>query len=170
MNLTNLNKAIKLIQKKGTSLIVNKRAKHEYEILERWEAGIVLEGAEVKSIREGKVSFVNSFIRIKNGEAFIYNLHIAPYSAIDQHSSYDPKRERKLLLHKRQIQSLSGILSQKGLTLIPLSIYFKRGKAKLEIGLARGRRLYDKRRKLKEKAIKEEIERTLKTRSRVRNS
>jgi len=143
-------------------LIVNKKARHEYEILEKWEAGIALKGAEVKSIREGKVDFTDSFIRIKNGEAFIYNLHIAPYSALGQLGNYDPKRERKLLLHRREIRSLSGTLSQKGLTLIPLSIYFKRERVKLEIGLAKGRRLYDKRRKLKEKALKKQIEQTLK--------
>ncbi len=142
---------------------VNRKARHEYEILDRWEAGIALKGSEVKSIREGGVSFTGSFAHIKEGEAYLHNLHIAPYSAIG-YSAGDPKRERKLLLHKREIQSLTGTLNQKGLTLIPLRIYFKRGIAKVEIGLARGRRLYDKRQKLKEKDTKRQIERTLKER------
>ena len=142
---------------------VNRKARHEYEIVDKWEAGIALQGSEVKSIREGGVSFTGSFAHIKEGEAYLHNLHIAPYSAIG-YPAGDPKRERKLLLHKREIQSLTGTLNQKGLTLIPLRIYFKRGIAKVEIGLGRGRRLYDKRQKLKEKDTKRQIERTLKER------
>ncbi len=142
---------------------VNRKARHEYEIVDKWEAGIALQGSEVKSIREGGVSFTGSFAHIKEGEAYLHNLHIAPYSAIG-YPAGDPKRERKLLLHKREIQSLTGTLNQKGLTLIPLRIYFKRGIAKVEIGLARGRKLYDKRRKLKEKDTRRQIERTLKER------
>jgi len=148
-------------------LIVNKKARYEYEILSRWEAGIALKGVEVKSVREGKVSFTNSFIRVKEGEAFLYNLHISAYSTGSE-SNYDPKRERKLLLHKSEIKKLIGILSQRGLTLIPLSVYFKKGKIKLEIGVAKGRRLYDKREKLKEKAVKKEISQTLKRRERFK--
>jgi SsrA-binding protein len=142
---------------------VNRKARHEYEIVDKWEAGIALQGSEVKSIREGGVSFTGSFAHIKEGEAYLHNLHIAPYSAIG-YPAGDPKRERKLLLHKREIQSLTGTLNQKGLTLIPLRIYFKQGIAKVEIGLARGRKLYDKRRKLKERDTRREIERTLKER------
>ncbi len=142
---------------------VNRKARHEYEIVDKWEAGIALQGSEVKSIREGGVSFTGSFAHIKEGEAYLHNLHIAPYSAIG-YPAGDPKRERKLLLHKREIQSLTGTLNQKGLTLIPLRIYFKRGIAKVEIGLARGRRLYDKRQKLKERDTRRQIERTLKER------
>lgn len=142
---------------------VNRKARHEYEILDRWEAGIALKGSEVKSIREGRVSFTGSFAHIKEGEAYLHNLHIAPYSAMG-YPAGDPKRDRKLLLHKREIQSLTGTLNQKGLTLIPLRIYFKRGIAKVEIGLARGRRLYDKRQKLKERDTKRQIEQTLKER------
>jgi len=148
-------------------LIVNKKARYEYEILRKWEAGIVLKGAEVKSVREGRVSFTNSFIRIKDGEVFLYNLHIAPYSNSSQ-VDYDPKRERKLLLHKNEIKSLIGTLTQKRLTLIPLSVYFKEGKVKLEIGLAKGKRLYDKREKLKEKTVEKEIRRTLKRREKFK--
>jgi len=142
-------------------VIINRKVRYQYQILEKWEAGIVLKGSEVKSIREGRVSFVDSFARIKGGEIFLCNLHIALYP-FDHNPNYDPRRERKLLLHKSEIEKLMGTLTQKGLTLIPLSIYFKKGRAKLEIGLAKGKRLYDKRRKLKEKAIDQEIKRTLK--------
>ena len=149
-------------------MIVNKKARYEYEILRKWEAGIVLKGAEVKSVREGRVSFTNSFIRIKDSEVFLYNLHIASYSNSSQ-VDYDPKRERKLLLHKNEIKSLIGTLTQKRLTLIPLSVYFKEGKVKLEIGLAKGKRLYDKREKLKEKTVEKEIRRTLKRREKFKS-
>ena len=146
-------------------MITNKKATHDYHILERWEAGVVLKGSEVKSIREGKVSFTDSFVRVISGELFLHNLHIAPYTCTSQRN-LDPKRPRKLLLHHGEIQKLIGTLSQKGLTLIPLSIYFKKGKVKLGIGLAKGKRLYDKRQKLREISIEREIRRTLKERKR----
>lgn len=130
-------------------------------MVERYETGIVLKGSEVKSIRDGRVSFVDSFAQIKRGEIFLHNLHIAPYP-FDNNPGYNPRRERKLLLHKNEIEKLTGTLAQKGLTLIPLSIYFKKGRAKVEIGLAKGRHLYDKRRKLREKAAEQEVKRTLK--------
>lgn len=141
-------------------LLINKRAFHDYEILEKWEAGIVLGGREVKSLREGRVDFRGSFARIKEGEVWLLGLHIPPYGK--DFSPYDPKRERKLLLKKREIKRIAGSLSQKSLTLIPLRIYFKRGLAKVEIGLARGRRLYDKKRKLQERDLEREARRILK--------
>ena len=143
-------------------MLVNKRARHEYQILETYEAGIVLKGSEVKSIREGRVSFTDSFVRIKDGEMWLCNLHIAPYSST--HESYDPKRERKLLLHKKEIKRLTGMLSQKGLTLIPLRIYFRKSLAKVEVGLAKGRKKYDKREKLKRDYVDKEVRRVLKGR------
>jgi len=146
-------------------VIANKKARYKYEVVESCEAGIVLKGSEVKSIRDGRVTFVDSFAQIKRGEIFLYNLHIAPYP-FDNNPGYEPKRERKLLLHKNEIEKLTGTLAQKGLTLIPLSIYFKKGRAKIEIGLAKGKRLYDKRRKLREKAVEQEVRRTLKNESR----
>ena len=146
-------------------MIANKKARYKYEVVESCEAGIVLKGSEVKSIRDGRVTFVDSFAQIKRGEIFLYNLHIAPYP-FDNNPGYEPKRERKLLLHKNEIEKLTGTLAQKGLTLIPLSIYFKKGRAKIEIGLAKGKRLYDKRRKLREKAVEQEVRRTLKNESR----
>jgi len=144
-------------------LIVNKKATYQYKILERWEAGIVLKGTEVKSIRGGGVSFTDSFVRIRRGEIFLHNLHIAPYSATS--FEYDPKRERKLLLHKSQIRKLTGILTQKGFTLIPLCIYFKKNKVKVEIGLAKGKKLYDKREKIKRKTVERETRHILKYRN-----
>ncbi|MCD6256987.1 SsrA-binding protein SmpB [Candidatus Aerophobetes bacterium] len=146
------------------SLIVNKRVKHEYEILESYEAGIVLKGSEVKSIREGRVSFTDSFVRIKNGEVWLCNLHIAPYSSSTE--NHDPKRDRKLLLHKKQITRLAGILSQRGLTLLPLRIYFKKNRAKVEVVLVKGKRKYDKREKLKRKDMEREMKREIKERER----
>lgn len=143
-------------------MLFNKRARHEYQILETYEAGIVLKGSEVKSIREGRVSFTDSFVRIKDGEMWLCNLHIAPYSST--HESYDPKRERKLLLHKKEIKRLTGMLSQKGLTLIPLRIYFRKSLAKVEVGLAKGRKKYDKREKLKREYVDKEVRRVLKGR------
>ena len=140
---------------------INKKARYNYEILEKQEAGISLRGGEVKSIREGKIDFTNSFIHIKEGEVFLCNLHISPY-LIGRELNYNPKRERKLLLHRKEIKSLIAKLTQKGLTLIPLSIYFKKEKIKIEIGLAKGKKLYDKRRKLKEKSIEKETRRVLK--------
>ena len=142
-------------------MIANKKARYQYEVVESYEAGIVLRGSEVKSIRDGRVNFVDSFAQTKRGEIFLYNLHIAPYP-FDNNPGYEPKRERKLLLHKNEIEKLTSTLARKGLTLIPLSIYFKKGRAKVEIGLARGKRLYDKRRKLRERAVEQEVERTLK--------
>ena len=147
-------------------MLVNKKATYLYDILETHEAGIVLKGAEVKSIREGNVNFTDSFVRVIGGEMYLCNFHIAPYPSATQ--DYDPRRERKLLLHKREIEKLAGVLSQKGLTLIPLRIYFKKGKVKVEIGLAKGKRKYDKREKLKRRYIEREMKREIKERERLR--
>ncbi len=140
---------------------VNKPANYKYKSLGKREAGISLKGTEVKSIREGGIDFTNSFIHIKKEEVFLCNLHISPYFS-GRELNYDPKRERKLLLHRKEIRSLVAKLTQKGLTLIPLSIYFKKGKIKIEIALAKGKKLYDKRRELEEKSIEKETRRVLK--------
>ncbi|HIP43365.1 MAG TPA: SsrA-binding protein SmpB [Aquifex aeolicus] len=140
----------------------NKEAKVKYEILETYEAGIVLKGSEVKSLRnKGTVSFKDSFVRIEKGEAWLYNLYIAPYkhATID---NPDPLRKRKLLLHKREILRLAGKVQEKGLTIIPLKLYWKNNKVKLLIALVKGKKLYDRRRELKEKAMKRELEREFK--------
>jgi len=139
---------------KTKTIVRNKKAWHNYEILEKIEAGIQLLGSEVKSLREGKSSLADSFARIDRGEVILYNMHISPYS----HSSsrQEPTRSRKLLLHRREIESLLGKVS-KGLALIPLSLYFKRGKAKVELALAKGKKEFDKREAIKKKEAEREI-------------
>ncbi len=148
---------------KGSSVIaVNKEANHKYEIIERYEAGIVLEGSEVKSLRNRQnVSFKDSFVRIKNGEAWLYNLYIAPYK-YSTINPPDPLRDRKLLLHKREILRLLGKIQEKGYTLIPTKLYFKNGKVKVEIALAKGKKLHDRRRELREKDLRRQLEREFK--------
>lgn len=139
----------------------NRAARHNYFILETYEAGMVLEGCEVKSLRAGMASLKESFARVEGGEVYLDNCHINPYvHASDE--GYNPTRRRKLLLHKRQILRLFGKVSEKGLALIPLRIYFKAGKAKVEIALAKGKRLYDKREELKRRAAQREVEQALK--------
>ncbi|NIP57301.1 MAG: SsrA-binding protein SmpB [Gemmatimonadetes bacterium] len=138
----------------------NRKARHEYEILETFEAGLVLKGPEVKSIREGKVAFRDSFARIEDGEAWLYNLHIGPYEHADR-ENLDPTRTRKLLLTKHEIRGLVGQTREKGLTLIPLDVHFRRGYAKVTLALARGRKLHDKREKLRRETMEREAERAM---------
>lgn len=143
----------------GVKIIAtNKKAKHDYFIDDTYEAGIVLCGTEVKSVRMAKANIKDSYVQVKTGEAFLYNMHISPYEK-GNIFNVDPVRTRKLLLHKKEISKLMGLTTQKGYTLIPLSIYLKRGKVKIELGLARGKKLYDKRADLKEKAIRRDNER-----------
>lgn len=123
----------------------NRRARHEYDILEVFECGIALRGSEVKSLRAGRVSLQDAYARIERGEAWLIGCHIPPYEHATSFGAHDPERTRKLLLHREQIDELLGRTQQQSLTLVPLSIYFKDGKAKVELALARGRRLYDKR-------------------------
>lgn len=140
--------------------IRNKRASHDYFILESFEAGILLLGAEVKSVRLGRVTLEQSFARISNGEAFLVNAHIAPY----QHAKddkYEPSRTRKLLLHKNQIESLNGKLSSQGATLIPISIYEKNNLIKIQLGLGKSKKQFDKRRVMKERDHKRRIDQEL---------
>ncbi|NPA42018.1 MAG: SsrA-binding protein SmpB [Aquificae bacterium] len=145
----------------------NREAKAKYEIIEKYEAGIVLEGPEVKSLRnKGNVSFKDSFVRIDDGEAWLYNLYIAPYRFATIKPP-DPLRKRKLLLHKREIMRLYGKSQEKGYTVIPLRLYWKNGKVKVEIALARGKKLHDRRRELKERALKRELEREFKGKIRL---
>jgi len=142
----------------------NKKAYHDYEILEKIEAGLVLLGTEVKSLRQGKANLKDSYAKIRHDEIYLYGLHISAYT----HASYDnhePERVRKLLLHKYEIQRLLGKTQEKGFALIPLKIYFNKGRAKVELGLARGKKLYDKRESLKRKEETREMER-LRKRSR----
>lgn len=135
----------------GTKLIArNKRATFEYEILEKLECGVVLYGSEVKSLREGHVSFADSYVRVRNGELVIYGMNIAEYAWANR-LNHDPTRFRKLLAHKKEIAKLAISMDAKGLTVIPLSMYFKRGKVKIKVGLARGKANHDKRESLKKK-------------------
>ena len=142
---------------------VNRQARHNYFIDETYEAGMMLVGSEVKSLREGKANLVDSYARINKGEAFLVNAHISAYSGANQFN-HEPTRTRKLLLHGREIERLTGKAKERGLTLIPLKIYFKNGRAKVEIGLARGKKLYDKRETLRRKVAQREVERSIKSR------
>jgi SsrA-binding protein len=141
----------------------NKRAWYEYEILERMEAGLALMGTEVKSLRDGRANLKDSYGRVRNGEVFLVEAHISPYSHGNL-ANHDPLRERKLLLHKKEIRRLTGKVQERGLTLVPLQIYFKGGKAKVELGLARGKRLFDKRAAIKKRDERRDLMRELKGR------
>ena len=135
----------------------NKKVRYDYFIDEVLEAGLVLLGPEVKSLREGRASLVDSYARVKKGEVFLYNMHITPYPYA-HHVRLDPVRTRKLLLNKREIRRLIGKAEEKGYTLIPTKVYFTKGRAKIEIALAKGKRKYDKRQALKEKELRRDME------------
>ena len=141
-------------------IATNKKAGYNYAISETYEAGIVLTGGEVKSLRNGKVNIGDSFARIEKNEVFLMNMHINPYF-YDAKKEYDPLHNRKLLLHKQEILRLLGKVSQKGLALIPLKLYFKDGKAKVELGLAKGKKIHDKRETLKKKADQMDVDRAI---------
>ena len=150
----------------GSKLVLrNRKARHEFEILDELEVGLVLAGAEVKSLREGQANFTDAFARVDSGELWLYNLHITPYrqATIDVP---DPVRPRKLLAHRREIDRLAASVSEKGLALIPLDIHFTRGRAKVTLGLARGKKLYDKRESMKKKEMKRDVDRALRRRER----
>ena len=134
-------------------LIKNKKAYHDFFIDETAEAGIVLVGSEVKSIRGGQANIKDAFVRIEGGEAFVHGMHVSPYEKGSVFNE-DPNRKRKLLLHKREIAKLYSLVTQKGLTLVPLTVYLKKGKVKVEIGVARGKKLYDKRASIAERDAK----------------
>lgn len=142
---------------------VNRQARHNYFIEETYEAGLVLVGSEVKSLRDGKANLKDSYARIQKGEAYLVNAHVSPYSGANQFN-HEPTRTRKLLMHRREIERLTGKTKVRGLTLIPLRLYFKNGRAKVELGLARGKKLYDKRETLKRKEARREVERSIKAR------
>lgn len=138
----------------------NRRARHEYDVLERLEAGIALTGTEVKSVRAGKVSIAEAFARVEKGEVWLHDMHISPYEPGGRWN-VDPLRPRKLLLHRKEIRKLVGGVEEKGRTLVPLEIYFKRGRAKVELAVAKGRKLHDKRDALKRQEAKREVERAV---------
>ncbi len=142
-------------------IATNRRAKHHYSIIETYEAGIVLKGTEVKSLREGKANLSDSYASIERGEVFAHNLHISPYDKGNRYNP-DPKRDRKLLLNKREIRRLIGAVTKKGFTIVPLKMYFKKGFAKLELAVAKGKKLYDKRVDIKKRDDERDIERYMK--------
>lgn len=148
---------------KGAGKLVaqNKKARHDYTILETYEAGLALTGTEIKSIRSGRINLKDGFVRFTNGEAYLFNVHISPY---DQGNlfNHDPLRSRKLLLHRKQIDKLYGQAKNKGMSVIPLKVYIKNGYAKVLIGLAKGKKEYDKRETLKRKDQERQIQRVLK--------
>ncbi len=149
----------------GVKLIAqNKKARYDYEILSTHEAGLVLVGTEIKSIREGRIQLKDGFARIEGNEAFLHEVYIAPYSNAGPFN-HEPTRPRKLLLHKREIRRLYGKVQEKGLSLIPLRVYLKNSRAKVELGLGKGKRKYEKREAIKRKDAKREIQRTLRQRT-----
>ena len=140
-------------------IATNRQASHRYNLLERWEAGLQLQGSEVKSLREGAVQLKDAYAALRDGEVWLRNMHIAPYKpARDNH---DPERPRKLLLHRREIERLLGATSEKGLTIVPTRLYWNGPRAKVEVAVAKGKDLYDKRRAIKERDTKREIQRAL---------
>ncbi len=143
------------------NITVNRKARHEYSILQTWEAGIVLAGTEVKSLRQGKANLVDSYGKIKNGEVWLVNCHISEYTQ-GNINNHEPKRERKLLLSRSEIRKLIGKTTEKGLTLIPLRLYFKNGIAKVELALAKGKKVYDKRKDIAKKDFQRDEERKVK--------
>lgn len=153
-------------QKEERKLVANnKKAYHDYFIDETYEAGVALHGTEVKSLRMGRCSIKESFIRIENGEVFVYGMHVSPYEKGNIFNK-DPLRIKKLLLHRHEINRLAGRVAEKGYTLVPLQVYFKEGRVKVEIGLARGKKLYDKREDIAKKDARREMEREFKDKNR----
>jgi SsrA-binding protein len=148
------------------TVATNRRARHDYALEETFEVGMVLSGPEVKSLRGGRASLADAFARVRDGEVWIENLHIPPYEMADARRRYDPTRPRKLLLHRREIERLVGKTAEKGLTLVPLKIYFTRGMAKMELGLGRGKRQFEKRDSIAEREHRRDVERTLVSRQR----
>jgi SsrA-binding protein len=141
------------------TVVSNRRARHDYEILERYETGIVLTGAEVKSLRGGRGSLAEAFARVRGDEVWLEGMHIPPYEQAMDKARWEPTRARKLLLHRKEIQRLIGKTAEKGLSLIPLRVYFAHGLAKVELGLARGKRQFEKRQAIAEREHRREIER-----------
>ncbi len=140
----------------------NRQARHEYEILEAFEAGIELRGTEVKSIRAGKVNLRDGFALVRDGEVFLLNVHVSPHETTNQVFNHDPRRTRKLLLHRQEIRKLIGKVEQQGLTLVPLKMYLKKGRVKVDLALVRGKKLHDKREDLKRRQDQRDMERAMK--------
>ena len=147
---------------KGTKPVAsNRKARHDYDVLETFECGIALRGSEVKSLREGKIQLRDAYARIDGGEVWLHGVHVAPYAFAHGRDGHDPDRPRKLLLHRSEIDELTGRTQQESLTLVPLSVYFKDGRAKVELALARGRRRYDKRAAIAARDARREADRAV---------
>ena len=146
-------------------LAKNKRARHDYHVVDSLEAGVVLHGTEVKSVRLGKVQLVDSFVRVEDGEAYLVGAHISPYEQGNRFN-VDPRRRRKLLVHKSEIRRLNRQVMEKGMTLVPLSVYLKRGIVKLEVGVCRGKRAFDKRETIRRRDAQRDMERQIRRRGR----
>ncbi len=145
----------------GRNIVLrNRKARHEFEVLEELEAGLVLEGAEVKSLRAGRASFNDAYAAVEGGELWLHNLHISPYESANIDLP-DPLRRRKLLVHRRELHRLTVKTAERGFTLVPLDLHFTRGKAKVALGLARGKKLHDKRESLKRDVMRREVERAI---------
>jgi len=142
-------------------IVTNRQARHEYNILEKYEGGIVLHGSEVKAIREGKANIKEAYVRFSGNELFVIGMHIGKYSN-EGYSTHSPVRDRKLLLHRKELSKMRKMVDEKGKTLIPLSIYLKRGNVKVEFGLAQGKKLWDKRKEKMEKDVNRQVDRALK--------
>jgi SsrA-binding protein len=140
----------------------NRQARFQYSILETYETGIVLEGTEVKAIRAGKVNLRDGFALVRDGEVWLFNVHISPHETASQHFNHEPRRNRKLLLHRQEIRKLIGKVEQDGLTLVPLKMYLKKGYVKVTLGLGKGKKLYDKRQDLKKKQDNRDMARVMK--------
>lgn len=158
-----------LMGKKGDDkpLAQNKKASHDYFIEETYECGMVLTGTEIKSLRQGKANLSDSFATIRNGEAFIHNMHISPFEQGNRHNPLDPTRARKLLLHKQQISKLVGLAKQEGYTLVPLKVYARNGYAKLLLGLGKGKKQYDKRDTAAKRDADRDIQRALREKQKI---
>jgi SsrA-binding protein len=152
-------------EKAQRTIAENRKARHDYHILESWEAGVVLLGTEVKSIREGRVNLRDSFARVENGEVWMMNVHISPYSHRGS-ANHEELRQRKLLLHRDEIRKMVGKVAEKGLTLVPLELYFKNGRVKVQLGLARGKQAHDKRETIRRREVERETRAAVKSRSR----
>jgi SsrA-binding protein len=141
-------------------IATNRQASHRYHLLEKWECGLVLQGTEVKALRDGKAQIKDGYAAVRDGEVWLHNVHIPPYGPASR-ENHEPERSRKLLMHKREIDRLIGKTREKGLTLVPTRLYFREGRAKVEIALARGKDVGDKRQAIKEREMKREMERAI---------
>jgi len=157
----------KKVETESKVLAQNKKASHDYFIEDTYEAGMVLSGTEIKSIRMGRANISDGFCTIRNGEAYVHNMHITPFEQGNRHNPSDPRRARKLLLHRKQIDRLFGLIKQEGYTLVPLKIYVRNGYAKLLVGLARGKKQYDKRETEAKRDAQRDIQRILREKQKV---